>query len=55
MYVDAEIDTGSPQAVLSVPESAVLDTGSRLLVGFSPGSYTEALKWAPARYAVSCL
>jgi membrane fusion protein, copper/silver efflux system len=29
MYVDAEIDTGSPQAVLSVPESAVLDTGSR--------------------------
>jgi membrane fusion protein, copper/silver efflux system len=29
MYVDAEIDTGSPKAVLSVPESAVLDTGSR--------------------------
>jgi len=29
MYVDAEVDTGSPQAVLSVPESAVLDTGSR--------------------------
>jgi len=29
MYVDAEIDTGSPQAVLAVPESAVLDTGSR--------------------------
>jgi Cu(I)/Ag(I) efflux system membrane fusion protein len=29
MYVDAEIDAGSPQPVLAVPESAVLDTGSR--------------------------
>jgi Cu(I)/Ag(I) efflux system membrane fusion protein len=32
MYVDAEIDTGSPQPVLAVPESAVLDTGSRQVV-----------------------
>jgi Cu(I)/Ag(I) efflux system membrane fusion protein len=32
MYVDAEIDTGSPSAVLAVPESAVLDTGSRQAV-----------------------
>jgi Cu(I)/Ag(I) efflux system membrane fusion protein len=29
MYVDAEIDTGSGEPVLSVPESAVMDTGSR--------------------------
>jgi Cu(I)/Ag(I) efflux system membrane fusion protein len=32
MYVDAEIDTGSPQPVLAVPESSVLDTGSRQVV-----------------------
>jgi Cu(I)/Ag(I) efflux system membrane fusion protein len=32
MYVDAEIDTGSPEPVLSVPESAVMDTGSRQAV-----------------------
>jgi membrane fusion protein, copper/silver efflux system len=32
MYVDAEIDTGSPQSVLAVPESAVLDSGSRQAV-----------------------
>ena len=32
MYVDAEIDTGSPEAVLTVPESAVMDTGSRQAV-----------------------
>jgi Cu(I)/Ag(I) efflux system membrane fusion protein len=32
MYVDAEIDTGSGEALLSVPESAVLDTGSRQAV-----------------------
>jgi membrane fusion protein, copper/silver efflux system len=32
MYVDAEIDTGSGEPVLSVPESAVLDTGSRQAV-----------------------
>ena len=28
MYVDAEIDTGSAEPVLAVPESAVLDSGS---------------------------
>jgi len=32
MYVDAEIDTGSQDAVLAVPESAVLDTGGRQAV-----------------------
>jgi Cu(I)/Ag(I) efflux system membrane fusion protein len=32
MYVDAEIDTGSQQPVLAVPDSAVLDTGSRQAV-----------------------
>ncbi|RZN08028.1 efflux transporter periplasmic adaptor subunit [Bradyrhizobium genosp. SA-3] len=32
MYVDAEIDTGTPAAVLSVAESALLDTGSRQAV-----------------------
>ncbi|MCS3731019.1 efflux RND transporter periplasmic adaptor subunit [Bradyrhizobium betae] len=29
MYVDAAIDTGNPQPVLAIPESAVLDTGTR--------------------------
>ena len=37
MYVDAEIDTGSPQPVLSVAESAVLDTGSRQAVFVEKG------------------
>jgi membrane fusion protein, copper/silver efflux system len=32
MYVDAEIDTGSGEPVLSVPESAVMDSGSRQAV-----------------------
>ena len=32
MYVDAEIETGTPGAVLAVPESAVLDSGSRQAV-----------------------
>ncbi len=32
MYVDAEIDTGCPEVVLAVPESAVMDTGSRQAV-----------------------
>jgi membrane fusion protein, copper/silver efflux system len=32
MYVDAEIDTGSPEPVLAVPESAVMDSGSRQAV-----------------------
>jgi Cu(I)/Ag(I) efflux system membrane fusion protein len=32
MYVDAEIDTGSPEPALAVPESAVMDTGSRQAV-----------------------
>jgi Cu(I)/Ag(I) efflux system membrane fusion protein len=29
MYVDAEINTGSPDPVLTVPDSSVMDTGSR--------------------------
>ena len=32
MYADAEIDTGSPEAVLAVPDSAVIDSGSRQVV-----------------------
>lgn len=32
MYVDAEIDTGTPGPVLAVPESAVLDSGRRQAV-----------------------
>lgn len=32
MYVDASIDTADPDPVLTVPESAVLDTGSRQAV-----------------------
>jgi membrane fusion protein, copper/silver efflux system len=37
MYVDAEINAGSPQPVLSVPESSVLDTGSRQAVFVDKG------------------
>jgi Cu(I)/Ag(I) efflux system membrane fusion protein len=37
MYVDAEIETGSQQPVLSVPDSAVLDTGSRQAVFVEKG------------------
>jgi Cu(I)/Ag(I) efflux system membrane fusion protein len=32
MYVDAEIETGTPDRVLAVPESAVLDSGTRQAV-----------------------
>jgi Cu(I)/Ag(I) efflux system membrane fusion protein len=32
MYVDAEINTGNPEPVLSVPDSAILDTGTRQAV-----------------------
>ena len=37
MYVDAEIDTGAAQPVLAVPESAILDTGSRQAVFVEKG------------------
>ncbi len=37
LYVDAEIETGSRQPVLSVPDSAVLDTGSRQAVFVEKG------------------
>jgi Cu(I)/Ag(I) efflux system membrane fusion protein len=37
MYVDAEINTGNPAPVLSVPDSAVLDTGSRQAVFIDMG------------------
>jgi membrane fusion protein, copper/silver efflux system len=37
MYVDAEIDIGSPNPVLTVPESAVLDAGSRQTVLVAKG------------------
>ena len=32
MYVDAEIETGSAESVLAIPENAVLDSGSRQAV-----------------------
>lgn len=37
MYVDAEIGTGDARAVLAVPDSAVLDTGSRQAVFVEKG------------------
>lgn len=37
MYVEAEIDTGTREAVLSVPDSAVMDTGSRQAVFVDKG------------------
>ena len=37
MYVDAEIDTGSLQPVLAVPDTAILDTGSRQAVFVDKG------------------
>ena len=37
MYVDAEIDTGRPEPVLAVPDSSVLDTGSRQAVFVDKG------------------
>ncbi|GLR84933.1 efflux RND transporter periplasmic adaptor subunit [Bradyrhizobium iriomotense] len=37
MYVDAEIETGTPSPVLVVPESAVLDSGTRQAVLIDKG------------------
>lgn len=37
MYVDAEINTGSPEPVLTIPESAVLDTGTKQAVFVDKG------------------
>jgi Cu(I)/Ag(I) efflux system membrane fusion protein len=37
MYVDAEIDIGSPAAVLTIPESAVMDAGRRQAVFIDKG------------------
>jgi membrane fusion protein, copper/silver efflux system len=37
MYVDAEIDIGSPAPVLTIPESAVMDTGRRQAVFIDKG------------------
>jgi Cu(I)/Ag(I) efflux system membrane fusion protein len=37
MYVDAEIDTGSGEPVVAVPESAVLDSGARQAVLIDKG------------------
>ena len=37
MYVDAEIETGTPGPVLAVPESAVLDSGTRHAVLIDKG------------------
>jgi membrane fusion protein, copper/silver efflux system len=37
MYVDAEINVGSPEPVLAVPDSAVLDSGQRQVVFVDKG------------------
>lgn len=37
MYVDAEINTGNPEPVLTIPESAVLDTGTKQAVFVDKG------------------
>jgi membrane fusion protein, copper/silver efflux system len=37
MYVDAQINTGNPLPVLTIPESAVLDTGTRQAVFVDKG------------------
>jgi Cu(I)/Ag(I) efflux system membrane fusion protein len=37
MYVDAEIETGTPDPVLAVPESAVLDSGTRQAILIDKG------------------
>jgi Cu(I)/Ag(I) efflux system membrane fusion protein len=37
MYVDAQIETGGGEPVLAVPESAVMDTGSRQAVFVDKG------------------
>lgn len=37
MYVDAEIETGTPDPVLAVPDSAVLDSGARQAVLIDKG------------------
>jgi Cu(I)/Ag(I) efflux system membrane fusion protein len=37
MYVDAEIEAGTPRAVLAIPESAVLDSGTRQAVLIDKG------------------
>jgi Cu(I)/Ag(I) efflux system membrane fusion protein len=41
MYVDAEIDSGTAQAVLTVPDSSILDTGSKqaVFVDMGDGRY----------------
>jgi membrane fusion protein, copper/silver efflux system len=38
MYVDAEINTGSPDPVLTIPDSAVMDSGSRQAVFVDKGA-----------------
>jgi len=37
MYVDAQINTGSPEPLLTIPESAVLDTGTKQAVFVDKG------------------
>jgi membrane fusion protein, copper/silver efflux system len=37
MYVDADINTGNPDPVLAIPDSAVLDTGSKQAVFVDKG------------------
>jgi Cu(I)/Ag(I) efflux system membrane fusion protein len=37
MYADVEIATGAPEPVVAVPDTAVIDTGTRLLVILDKG------------------
>jgi Cu(I)/Ag(I) efflux system membrane fusion protein len=37
MYIDAEINTGNPEPVLAIPDSAILDNGSKRAVFISRG------------------
>ena len=51
MYVDAQIDTGSGEPVLSVPDSAVMDTGSTQAVFVDKGEgrfQPRRLRWRSA-------
>ena len=41
MYAEAEIDTGSGQQVVAVPESAVIDSGERQVVIVEKGDKTD--------------
>jgi Cu(I)/Ag(I) efflux system membrane fusion protein len=51
MYVDAEIETGPPDPMLAVPESAVLDDGTRqsVLIDKGGGRFEPRKVWSSRR------